>query len=258
MPSWQAIRLLRARPPGLAADDGERRAVFAAALEQSEQLMSAAGTVGHAARPLPLFYALSQAGRAIAAARLPGSAWRLATHGLHDPPQPEVSDLLQRRIEPRPAGSKLLATHRRDSHAAVADAIGSGALTGPIELGEVWAAVPDLIAPSPQMPDLDPAWRRPLIVFDEYWDADLHIQSMRDQFPMGMLVAGLPPGANAQQQFDELSRYPAVADAHTHSHGSAPRRSWDTGRNHARILARRSGLHADHVAGANADRPKLR
>lgn len=60
MSAWQSIRLLRARPPALVTK--ERAGVFAAALEQSEQLMRAARDVGHAARPLPLFYSVSQAG----------------------------------------------------------------------------------------------------------------------------------------------------------------------------------------------------
>ena len=68
MSAWQSIRLLRARPP--VPVTGERLGVFVSALEQAEQLMRAARDVGPAARPLPLFYALSQAGRAITAAKL--------------------------------------------------------------------------------------------------------------------------------------------------------------------------------------------
>jgi hypothetical protein len=160
-----------------------------------------------------LFYSLSQAGRAIAAANLHGEAWRLAAHGLHDPPQPDVTDLLRRRIEPRPAGSKMLAAKRRDAHSAVAEAVGCDALTESVELGEVWAAVPDLIPHSPQMPNLDPQWRRPLVVFDEYWDADRDMQGLRYEFPMGILVAGLPASANAKELYEELGRYPAVGGA---------------------------------------------
>jgi hypothetical protein len=213
MSAWQSIRLMRARPPALAATDPERAAVFAAALEQSEQLMRAARDVGHAARPLPLFYSLSQAGRAIAAARLDDPAWRLAGHGLAALTDPGITDLLRRVIEPQPAGPKKIAEGRRDSFGGVAVAVGSEALTAPIELGEAWAAVPELIPQMPQMPSLHTEWRRPLVVFDEYWDADPHIQSMRDQFPLGMLVAGLPPDANAEKRCAELSRYPAVAGA---------------------------------------------
>lgn len=50
-------------------DDPKRAAVFVSALEQAEELMRAATDVGPTASPLPLFYAVSQAGRAITAAR---------------------------------------------------------------------------------------------------------------------------------------------------------------------------------------------
>jgi hypothetical protein len=67
---WVArnLRATRAEPPGRAADDDYRRALYGASLEQFEQLLRAAETVDAAARPLPLFYALSQAARAIVAA----------------------------------------------------------------------------------------------------------------------------------------------------------------------------------------------
>jgi hypothetical protein len=111
--------------------------VFASALEQSEQLMRAAEVVGPAAQPLPLFYALSQAGRAIAAVHLPDAGWRLAGHGLSAPAQDAVPDLLRRVIEPREESKKALAGGRRSSFSGVADAIGSGQLTGAVELGAV-------------------------------------------------------------------------------------------------------------------------
>src|SRR6266516_5009172 len=79
--AWQAIRALRAAPTGAAAVDAGRRRTFVASLRQAEELAAAARVVGYAARPLPLFYALSQAGRAIAAAHLSG-AWELRGHGL--------------------------------------------------------------------------------------------------------------------------------------------------------------------------------
>jgi hypothetical protein len=63
--SWRAVRAKRSRPPGLA--DQERRDVFQAALAQSEELWDAAATSGPASRLLPLFYCLSQAGRAVCA-----------------------------------------------------------------------------------------------------------------------------------------------------------------------------------------------
>jgi len=65
---WNQIRLTRANQPGRARADVVRRQTYTAALEQFDELFVAAETIGPASRPLPLFYALSQAGRAIAAA----------------------------------------------------------------------------------------------------------------------------------------------------------------------------------------------
>jgi hypothetical protein len=161
---WQDIRILRTHPPALIT--GERAPVFVAALEQSEQLMKAASDVGPAARPLLLFYALSQAGRAVAAARVQDDAWRLAGHGLTEPfDQPNGGDLLRRVITPQKVGAKRVVTGRRSSFAGVADAVGSGQLTGNVELGAVWAALPHLMPPEPQPETLDAAWSRPLAVY---------------------------------------------------------------------------------------------
>lgn len=88
--SWRVLRGLRAAPPGAAADDSDRSTTFQTALEQAQQFMEAAERAGHATRPVQLFYALSQAGRAIAAAATklcddtnrPESRWRLSGHGI--------------------------------------------------------------------------------------------------------------------------------------------------------------------------------
>ncbi|MBF6605700.1 MAG: hypothetical protein IVW53_08995 [Chloroflexi bacterium] len=56
-------------PPAAATADAQRAATYRAALQQFEELLHAAEATGYAARPLPLFYALSQAGRAIVASR---------------------------------------------------------------------------------------------------------------------------------------------------------------------------------------------
>jgi hypothetical protein len=65
----------------LVETDLERRAVYSAASEQFEQLLSASATVGFAARPLTLFYALSQGVRGIAAAAVSEPDWQPRTHG---------------------------------------------------------------------------------------------------------------------------------------------------------------------------------
>jgi len=68
--SWRTIRTVRAEPPAAIAPTlkGERRVVFQAALEQAQQQLTAAAAVGYESRALNLFYGLSQAGRAVAAA----------------------------------------------------------------------------------------------------------------------------------------------------------------------------------------------
>lgn len=208
--TWQYIRLLRAHRPPLVGDD--RADVFSSALEQSEQLMRAAEAVGPAARPLPLFYSLSQAGRAIAAARLPDDQWRLSGHGVSVRSLPGQADLLRRTVVPDRLGKKAIEDGRRSSFAGVAEAVVSGQLTGPVELGAVWCALPDLIPPiTPQMPALDPGWRRPLVVFDFYWDHGE--QALSGMFGTELIVCGLTPGATAQQLQEELSHYPAAAGA---------------------------------------------
>src|ERR1035437_804759 len=81
---WGApMRSVRAHRPHLAAH-GARATTFGAGLEQAEQLWLASQNVGAIASPLLLFYGLTQAGRALCAAGIPGAAWKGAQqHGLH-------------------------------------------------------------------------------------------------------------------------------------------------------------------------------
>jgi hypothetical protein len=85
---WWRIRATRSAPPTAATARRDRRRTYLAALEQAEQLMRAADSVRPASSPLLLFYGLSQAGRAIAAAAsdLTADAWRLDGHGIHISP----------------------------------------------------------------------------------------------------------------------------------------------------------------------------
>src|SRR5271155_3741251 len=91
------IRRTRAHPPGRARQE-ERRATYGTALEQFEELIKAAAAASPGVRPLPLFYALSQAGRAIAAANLSGG-WKLYGHGLSCPDL-SVAEVLDLEIKP--------------------------------------------------------------------------------------------------------------------------------------------------------------
>jgi YaaC-like Protein len=82
-PWGAAMRSLRADRPRFAAR-GARARTFGAGLEQAEQLWLASQNVGAIASPLLLFYGLTQAGRALCAAGIPGAAWEGAhRHGLH-------------------------------------------------------------------------------------------------------------------------------------------------------------------------------
>lgn len=77
------LRALRQHPPGLAAEDEGRRAIFGAALEQSEQFFAAAVAAGPQTRGLLLFYGVSQAGRALRAAQQQEGDWaRAGGHGI--------------------------------------------------------------------------------------------------------------------------------------------------------------------------------
>lgn len=132
---WQELRVLRSQKVG-AAKSGDRRATFDAALEQAEQLFSAAGRVGTATQPILLFYGLSQMGRAIAAASpiLSQKEYSLSGHGLTDG-------------ELQGAASQGLASLKIQSEAkgafpAVAKALEASSIEEPIPLGDIWDLLP--------------------------------------------------------------------------------------------------------------------
>ncbi len=88
-----------------------RRAVFAASLEQSEQLFKAARAADDGIRPMLLFYGLSQATRAVAAAAMKlDEGWRPTAHGLScsGEPQrpPDIADLTVKPSEPTRSATK--------------------------------------------------------------------------------------------------------------------------------------------------------
>jgi hypothetical protein len=95
--------------------------------------MAAAQMASAQTRALSLFYALSQAGRSIAAAHLP-EEWRLKGHGLRaiGIDSAELTD-----VKVGPVSGKAL-----DSFAGVPAATGSEALAGAVALVELWAGLP--------------------------------------------------------------------------------------------------------------------
>ena len=150
--TWNLIRETRFSRPGRAQDDPARAAVYSAALQQFEELMEAASTSGYASRPLALFYAASQAGRAIAAA-WGDDPWMPAAHGLKH----NLGDsTLRSTVRPDFVSKK----GKIDSFSCVAAAAGQGTLTKPVELGALWASLPDLWEQDLR----GERWRRPLPV----------------------------------------------------------------------------------------------
>lgn len=138
--SWRLLRRMRSMPPGATGLDDRRRRTFQAALEQAEQFLKAAASVGYDTKPVQVFYGLSQAGRAIAAAseRLTGDEWRLTGHGLTPRNTRDQTDLRQVTVE----------AHRSGSPQAVAHALGGAFLPHKcaVSLEELWPLIPETFA----------------------------------------------------------------------------------------------------------------
>ena len=129
------LRASLVSPPGGATADPQRGAIYRAALQQFEELLHAAEATGYAARPLPLFYALAQAGRAIVACRGGEPASR---HGLRVRDEDLCSeDPFEWLVSPREDGW----------FQAVAVATRSPALAQPAPLGALMASLPELSIP---------------------------------------------------------------------------------------------------------------
>lgn len=167
--SLYGIRATRATPPGFASDDQERRAVYGSALAQFDELIEAANAVGAAARPLPLFYALSQAGRAIAAAHAEG-VWRLRMHGLSAPELDQA--LLAIEVNRTPAKAKDGSWV--DSVTGVAAATHSEMFSAAATIGALWTSLPELLDFRPQSPNVGPD---PLLVPENPGPENLHLQT---------------------------------------------------------------------------------
>jgi hypothetical protein len=202
-PLWSSIRALRARRPGRAESDAGRAAVFGAALEQCQQLMEAAASVGYAARPLPLFYAVSQAGRAIAAA-FAEEPWELSGHGLkHKLREPIFRSI----VRPTP--------ERADTYSHVARSLSHQALSAPVELGALWASLPDLRG----VEFSEERWHRPLRVLQTLEEAEDASARILGAKVLDVAICGLPnrvfedlrPEQEEAVLAAELAYYPSAA-----------------------------------------------
>lgn len=112
--SWRTIRTVRSDPPVQIAKmlRGSRRTVFQTALEQAQQQFAAASLVGYESRPLNLFYGLSQAGRALAAASEHlydrnldprCSRWESTSHGLEFAPEGDLAAFWSQSVAIKPS-----------------------------------------------------------------------------------------------------------------------------------------------------------
>jgi hypothetical protein len=199
--SWRAIQALRAAPAGMADRDRQRRRTFTAALNQAEELAVAASAVTYAVRPLLLFYSLSQAGRAIAAAHLKAKA-ELSGHGLSFTCDPIA--ILKSTVVP--PGTQ----HARGAFQDVATATGSLGLENPAELGALWAGNPDL--QHVPVPETAGEWPRVLSC-----DLGTRSDSQRDTEVMtpGVVTSLLMlPGETGADLDHAIDRYPTLAGAH--------------------------------------------
>ena len=132
--------------------------------------MDAARVVGARSRPLLVFYALSQGGRAVVAAR--GDEPRAFGHGLGEVVEDDSGGhLLHRRIE----------RCRGGLFGAVSRALDAPDFTGEVELGALWVAHPSL-------------WRLPLDVWKPEWRMALHAdETQSDQAPHGFKAVRIMP-----------------------------------------------------------------
>jgi hypothetical protein len=190
-----SLRGTRANPPGLAGGDRDRRATYGAALQQCDELMTAARAVSAVSRPIPLYYSIHQAGKAIAAAWAHDD-WKAAGHGLGQDRSAEAlwnSDVLLFRVRPQGHGV----------FGAVASLLGGSGLTGSVELGALWSALPE-IEPPPEG-----RWPRALPVYTE---SSLTLSGNSSPFrgyvPVHALTVGSATALNSL-----LAAYPHAAGA---------------------------------------------
>jgi hypothetical protein len=156
-----------------------------------EELLEAAKTVDHIAHPLPLFYALSQAGRAIVAAH--GVDGSVRGHGLAE--GKVLDPITKMTVKP---------LDRPGLFGAVSAVLACPGLTGPAELGALWAALPDL-ADTPHGSD---EWAPALFVWP------LPPDEMLAQFVGEQAVVVFPSASASEAQSDLrsfLDRYPEAA-----------------------------------------------
>lgn len=198
--AWERLRASRWSPPGKANGRGSRRKTYAAALEQAEQTFQAAALVGTATRPMQVFYGLSQAGRAIAAAAvaLKGEDWNLAAHGIKTTgfhlPFPDIE------IRTDPSGTQ-------GSFVKVSEVLDSPVWEmDPLRLEDVW----DLLPPNLRYPLTTRDRLTPLYTVGDDIGVGTHDHSL-----LSVPVCDLPDrvidAGTREALADFLASYPTVA-----------------------------------------------
>jgi hypothetical protein len=202
-PPRNRLRATRASPPGLALSDPSRRATYGAALQQFDDLIDAASAIGPVSRPLPLYYAVHQAGKAIAAAWAEDN-WRTRGHGLtehvqhrdgeQDEPSEWQSDILRFRVKPQ---------IRPGVFGTVATTLGTARLTRSAEIGALWSALPRVSPPTGAI-----SWPLALPVYPLSYDYDTDVpswvsvclrgQPLEDPNAINRLLATYPDAAGAR------------------------------------------------------------
>ena len=196
------LRATRASPPGL-ANSGSRRRTYTAAMQQFEELWEASRQIGYHSRPLPLFYAMEQLGRAIGASRLQANGGQLqGGHGL----------TVAGNDYARPIHNVAMAARGKGSAHAVAAAIGEKLPSAEMTIGALWSSLPEGMTdrlPGDQSPNalavesLDP--ERPSTVFRMSRRAEARLHFLPERF-------STLDSSDARRELTEfLSMYPTSA-----------------------------------------------
>src|SRR5487761_31481 len=194
--SFRELRALRYAPPGFAGSGG-RRTTFQAALDQCEQFLIAAHGADYATRPVQLFYALSQAGRAIVAAspRIGNQSWQVSGHGI------------TASTNVNSVANVTVTAHASGLMPAVSTALGVDCLVPgePVTQHELWQLLPEAIF-APLTTDST----QPVLLFVAGSEVSHFAQATIAWIPRHVkdLYGDDPAGVK-----DYLDRYPALREA---------------------------------------------
>lgn len=194
----RSLRALRHDPPGYAGQ-GARRTMFQSSLNQCEQFLDAAGTTGFATRPVQLFYALSQAGRAIVAAspRVGNQEWRVSGHGL----TAGTGTTVAADVTVMATGSGLFQS--------VASAMGVESLVPdePVALRELWPLLPETV----DVPLTEDVMLPALLFFQAGWPEGNTVERAQlDWIPSKVFDLY---GLDRAPVKEHLDHYPALRDS---------------------------------------------